>query len=126
MNNLKYLNPATPMAHGSSWARVKTESQLQPMPLLQHQVLNPRCHSKNTSFFFWKHPQHMEVPRPGTEPVPQQQHKPLQRQHWILNVLCHKGTSEASLFLSQISSPGDGDSRPKSWPGGLPRQPSPR
>ena len=43
-------------------------------------------------FFFWSHLQHMDVPRPGTEPPS------LQWQHWILNPLCHKRTPPV-LFL---------------------------
>ena len=34
----------------------------------------------------------MKVPRPGTEPVLQLWPKPLLRQHWIPNPLCHKRT----------------------------------
>ena len=41
-------------------------------------------------FFFWPYPWHMEVPRPGIKPMPQQQPEPLQWQHWILNALLHK------------------------------------
>ena len=40
--------------------------------------------------FFWSHPWHMEVPRPGTEPVPQQQPGLLQW-HQVLNPLHHNG-----------------------------------
>ena len=37
------------------------------------------------SLFFWPHPQHMEVPRSGTESEPQL------RQCWIFNTLCRAG-----------------------------------
>ena len=47
-------------------------------------------------FFFgcccWQSPQHSEVPRPRTEPGPQQ------RQRWILSPLCHQGTPEGRKF----------------------------
>ena len=42
------------------------------------------------------HPWHLEVPQPGTEPAPQQWPKLLQRQHQILNPLCHQGTPTGS------------------------------
>lgn len=41
-------------------------------------------------FFFWLHPQHLEIPRLRIEPVPQQWPKLLQGQSRILNPLCHK------------------------------------
>ena len=41
--------------------------------------------------FFGPCLQHVEILRPGIEPVPQQQSEPLQWQHQILNLLCHKG-----------------------------------
>ena len=37
--------------------------------------------------------QHVEVPRPGIEPVPQWWSKQLQWQCWLCNPLCHKKTS---------------------------------
>ena len=39
------------------------------------------------AIFFLPHPQHVEVPRPGIESVPQQGPEPLQWQHQILNPL---------------------------------------
>ena len=49
------------------------------------------------SFLFLLHLWHMEVPVPGTEPMPLQWPKLLQWQHWILNPLCHRRTPELSL-----------------------------
>ena len=48
--------------------------------------------------YFLPHPWHAEVPRPGIEPAPRQQPKPLQWQCQILNLLCHQGTP-SSLSL---------------------------
>ena len=44
------------------------------------------------------HPWHVEVPRPGTEPVPQRQPELLQGQCWILNQLCHKTTPRNAVL----------------------------
>ena len=47
---------------------------------------------------------HVEVPGPGINPVPQRWIKPLQRQGWVLNPLCHKGAlryKDISLSLDQ-------------------------
>ena len=38
-------------------------------------------------FFFWPHPRHIEVPRPGTKSEPQLGPTPQLWQHWILNPL---------------------------------------
>ena len=47
------------------------------------------------------HPWHVEVPRPGIKPTPQQQPRPLQWHCQILNSLCHKKTPETKyLFLT--------------------------
>ena len=40
---------------------------------------------------------HMEVPRPGIQPVPQQWPKPKQWQHQVLNPLSHQGTPKLLL-----------------------------
>ena len=49
-------------------------------------------------FFFWLHMQHVEIPRPGTEPIPQQW------QHWILNPIGHQGTPFfKKIFLNQLN-----------------------
>ena len=53
------------------------------------------------SFFFWLHLQHVDVPGPGIEPVPQQWPKSLQWQCWIPHPVCHKGTP-TSVSLSVI------------------------
>ena len=53
-------------------------------------------------FYFWPCLWHVEVPRPGTKPAPQQQPKQCQSQHWqcqILNPLHHKGTPPMSHFF---------------------------
>ena len=47
----------------------------------------------------WLHPRHVEVPRPGIEPAPQQRPEPLRWQCWIVNPLCHKGTPILWLFF---------------------------
>ena len=43
-------------------------------------------------FFFWLHPWHVKVPRPGIKPKPTEQPKSLQRPCWMLNPLHHKRT----------------------------------
>ena len=53
-------------------------------------------------FLFWPPPQHVEIPRPGIKLVPQQGPKPLQWQHLILNLLCHKGTPREAGFESHF------------------------
>ena len=45
------------------------------------------------SIFLWPHPRPICVSRPGPEPSPQQRPEPPQRQHWILNPLCHSRNS---------------------------------
>ena len=45
-------------------------------------------------FFFWLCLQHMEVPRPGIEPTPQQW------KYWILNSLCRQGNPPSGIFNS--------------------------
>ena len=81
------------------------------------------------SNFFWPHPQHVEVPgpgtepkpqlrtytaavatldprtRPGIEPMPQQQTKPLQRQCQVPNPLCHSGNSDIQFLASLLTTP---------------------
>ena len=52
-------------------------------------------------FYFSLQLQHVEVPRPGIEPVPWLQPVPELQQHWILNGLCHKGTSW-ELLLDRV------------------------
>ena len=65
----------------------------------QSQDINWYCHLIHSCicllilsliYLFWPHPQHVEVPGPGIEPMPQQ--LPLQWQCQILNLLCHKRT----------------------------------
>ena len=41
-----------------------------------------------TTFFFWLHLWHMEIPRPGIKSEPQLWSMPQLQQHWILNPLC--------------------------------------
>lgn len=48
--------------------------------------------------FFWLHPQHVQSPRPGIEPVLWQQSMLLHWQCQILNLLHYKGTPK-SVFL---------------------------
>ena len=57
--------------------------------------------------------------RPGIKPLPQQRPKSLQRQHHILNLLCHKGTLMV-YFSFRMSfrlciSPGDPKHCPLFW-----------
>ena len=47
---------------------------------------------KDGSSFFGPHPGHVEVPRPGME------HEPQLWQRWILNPMCHKGTSKMKVL----------------------------
>ena len=49
-------------------------------------------------FGFWPCSLHVEVSRPGSEPMPQQWPEPLQWQHGILNVLCQKGNLKKNCF----------------------------
>ena len=51
-------------------------------------------------FLFWPCLWHVELPGPGTEPVPQQWPKPQQQQHQILNPPCHVGSPAFLLLLS--------------------------
>lgn len=51
-------------------------------------------------FSFWLCPQPVKVPRPGIQPIPQQQPKLRQGQSWILNPLCHKRTPTWQVFIS--------------------------
>ena len=48
---------------------------------------------------FWLHPWYVKVPRPGIEPVQQQQPKVQQWQHWILNSLSCQGTPKPDFFF---------------------------
>ena len=43
---------------------------------------------------FWPCPQLVAFPKPGIEPLPQQQPKPQQGQCWVLHSLSHQGTPE--------------------------------
>ena len=52
-------------------------------------------------FLFWLCSQHVDVPRPGTEPTPQHRPKLLQWQCWIFNLLCHKRTP---VYMNLIGS----------------------
>ena len=51
------------------------------------------------SFYFWLHPQYVDVPRPGIKPSPQLQPVSQLWQHWTLNLLCHRRTSFPSFYL---------------------------
>ena len=55
--------------------------------------MSGRIYTQSMVFFFfsiWLCLQHVEVLRPGIEPVPLQWPKPLWWQCWILNLLCHR------------------------------------
>ena len=54
----------------------------------------------NMYMFFWPYLQHMEVPGPGIEPMPQKQPKPPRWQHWLLNTPHQKRTPVHFLKLS--------------------------
>ena len=60
------------------------------------------CHSDVlfAFFFFLPHPQHVEVPRPGTEPMPQLWPQLLQWQCRIPNLPCHRRTPCLLAFLN--------------------------
>ena len=64
----------------------------------------PLCHSGNSTVFcfvfliFWQRLWHVEVLRPGIEPVPQLKLKPLQWQLHIPNPLGHKRTPLLQCF----------------------------
>ena len=49
-------------------------------------------------FVFWPGGQHVEVPGPGIQPLPQQWPELLRRQRQILNLLHHKRTLKRCLF----------------------------
>ena len=53
---------------------------------------------RNSFFFLWLCPWHVEVPGPGIETTPQQRPKPLGWQHHILNLPCHKTTPISLCF----------------------------
>lgn len=55
-------------------------------------------HFRNDFIIFRLCLQHVEVLGPVIEPAPQQQFKPQQRQHWIVNPLCHLETLEEHIF----------------------------
>ena len=65
-------------------------------------------------FFFWLHPEHAKVPRPGIEPTPQQQPEPQCYQKWGPVAHHSKANKEAALvernacFISNASSQGEG------------------
>ena len=52
--------------------------------------------------FFWLCPWHVEVPRPGIKPTPQQHSELHQWQCQILNPLCHQGTLKYVFKKQQI------------------------
>ena len=54
------------------------------------------------SFYFWPCPQHIKVPGPEKE-TETQWPKPLQWQHWIVNLLCHKRTPSLLLYLATVN-----------------------
>ena len=53
-------------------------------------------------FFRFGHIHDVKVPGSGIKPGPQQQPKPLQRQHQILNLKRHKGTPVLTIYLISI------------------------
>ena len=70
--------------------------QHNPFPMIQDKKIVSLCASLIIPlllfsffffFFFWweeeSHPRHVEISSPGIQPVPQQQSKPLQWQHWF-------------------------------------------
>ena len=48
-------------------------------------------------FIFWLYLWHVDIPRPGIEPTPQQQPKPQHSQHWVLNPLSHRETPKGQV-----------------------------
>ena len=82
------------------------EVVLIPWLVTPHHTASSLCFPCHISFIFflflllfWPHPWHVEVLRLGTEHLLQQQPKPLQWQHQILNPLCHRRIP-TSLFLT--------------------------
>ena len=61
--------------------------------ILMQIVQRPHC-------FIWPCPGHVKVPRPGTEPEPQEQPKPLWCQSQILHSLSHQGTPKDHILQS--------------------------
>ena len=55
------------------------------------------------SFFFLPLSWHMEIPGQGIKPMPQQWPKLVQWQHWILTLLCHKGTPGSTYSWINLS-----------------------
>ena len=71
---------------------------------------------------FWLLPWHMEIPRPGIEPMPQLQIKPLQLQRYILNLLYPKRAPEFYYYYYYFGSfraapVAYGDSQARGWIG---------
>ena len=61
-------------------------------------------YKRQSVIIFQLYPQNVEVPRPGIEPVPQQQPKPLQGQSRILNP--QENTQENSKVLLLLTQKG--------------------
>ena len=51
---------------------------------------------------FWPHLWHMEVSRPGIKSQPQLTPMPQPRQSWILNPLCHSGSSKRATVFNLL------------------------
>ena len=54
-------------------------------------------------FLFWLHSRHMEVFRPGIEPMPQQRPEPLQWQCQSLSPVCHKRRPVPFAFILHVT-----------------------
>ena len=54
------------------------------------------------SLFFWPHPWHAEVPRPGIEPLPQEWPVQHQWQCQILNLLSPQGTPQQPFLIPSV------------------------
>ena len=76
------------------WKQQGDQSKSQRVDLM----LEPNAITSTWVFFFWPHPQHVEVLGQGMEAVTQLQPEPLSWQRRILNLLHHKRTPNNVLF----------------------------
>ena len=67
-----------------------------------HNTIHHMPHLTHSFMLFWLRPWHAEVSRPEIKLMSQQQPKPQQWQHWIINSLSHQGTPCSSFKSSNL------------------------